>query len=112
MKKIYGVYNESDGKVYAVHEREEQAKDLPHVELVENFTREQSDWTDPVTQANYISTDRLAKAFRELCESTGMKKSALAKICDRNPATFSRYLAGDTPVPRLVWERVEEFKRR
>lgn len=111
-KKLYGVYDESDGEVYAVYRKPEEVKDLPHVELVENFTWEMSDWTDPATQVSYIATDRLAKAFRDLCDSTGMKKSALAKVCDRNPATFSRYFAGDNPVPRLVWERVEEFKRR
>ena len=109
-KKLYGVYDESSGDVYAVYHKAEEVKDLPHVEMVENFTWEMSDWTDPITQTNYIATDRLAKAFRELCESTGMKKLALAKICGRDPSTFSRYIAGDNPVPRLVWDKVYEFK--
>lgn len=111
-KKLYGVYDEDDGEVYAAYESLDEVNGLEYIEMVENFTWEMSDWTDPVTQENYIATDRLAKAFQELCESTGMKKLHLAKICGRDPSTFSRYLAGDNPVPRLVWERVEEFKGR
>ena len=55
--------------------------------------------------------DLSADAFDELCRRTGMKKGALAKICGKTPATFSRYCSGICPVPRLVWEKVKEFAK-
>ena len=54
---------------------------------------------------------RLAFLFNELCRSTGMKKSALAAACGRTNAMFSRYCSGIAPVPRLIWEKVESFKK-
>lgn len=109
-KIIYGVYDEDSGEVYEVYPTAEACAGLPAVELVENFTGEPSDWTCPVTAVNYIAVDRLAEAFRELCKSTGMKKGALAKICGKNPNMFTRYCQGTTPVPKLIWEKVAEFK--
>ena len=53
----------------------------------------------------------LAFLFDELCKSTGMKKSALAKICGKNAATFSRYCSGAPPVPQLAWDKVSEYKQ-
>lgn len=65
----------------------------------------------PADGQNWITVDRLAMAFEALCEKTGMKKSALAKRCGKNPATFSRYFSGETPVPELVWKMVESLIR-
>lgn len=82
-----------------------------YIELVENFTWEEPDYTDPETGINYIEAGKMAKAFDDLCHATGMKKKALAKLCGKNPATFSRYIAGSSPVPRLVWECVSRYKK-
>jgi hypothetical protein len=111
MKKLYGVCDEDDGVIYTAYRTEEECGGLPHVELVENYTWEVSDWTDAKNGTNYIAVDRVAKAFRELCKSTKMKKQALAQICGKTPATFSRYCSGVCPVPRLVWDKVESLKR-
>lgn len=111
MKKIFGVFDEEDGVIYTVYQTEEECGGLPHVELVPNPTWEQSDWTDNDTGEGYIAADRLAEAFNDLCRRTGMKKGALAKICGKTPATFSRYCSGVCPVPRLVWDKVESLKR-
>lgn len=111
MKKVYGVYDEDDGVIYTVYQTEEECGGLPHVELVEDYTWEVSDWSDSATGTNYIRADRLAFLFDELCKSTGMKKSALAKICGKTPVTFSRYCSGETPVPELVWREVDRIVR-
>ena len=109
MKKLYGVCDE--GEVYAVYSSPAECPGLETVELVENPTWGQSDWTDHRTGTNYIRTDRLAAAFDDLCSRTGMQKKELAKICGKSAATFSRYCAGTTPVPELVWREVERINR-
>lgn len=109
MKKLYGVCD--DGEVYAVYSSPAECAGLETVELVENPTWEPSDWTDHRSGTNYIRVDRLAFLFDELCKSTGMKKSALAAACGRTNAMFSRYCSGIAPVPRLIWEKVESFKK-
>lgn len=110
--KLYGVTDDDTGEVYAVYTTPEAVPGLDTVLLVENYTWEQSDWTDPVTQENYIRIDHLAEAFNNLCRKTGMKKKELAKICGKSAVTFSKYCNGDTPVPQLVWEKVESFIRK
>ena len=106
MKRIYGIVDEATGEVMTTA----TTYHIGSVELTENYTWEESDYTDPVTGKNYITIDRLAAAFNELCASTGMKKKALAQICGKNVATFSWYCSGQVPVPLLVWNKVNEFK--
>ena len=108
MKKLYGVCD--NGEVYAVYSSPAECPGLETVELVENPTWERGEYSDPRTDTAYIRVDHLAFLFDELCKSTGMKKSALAKICGKNAATFSRYCSGETPVPQLVWDKVSKFK--
>jgi hypothetical protein len=108
-KVLYGVFDEDDGEIYAVYSTPEECAGLPSVEMVRNFTWEPSDWTDKETGEGYIAVDTLAEAFCDLCRRTGMKKGALAKMCGKTPATFSRYCSGICPVPRLVWDKVKEF---
>ena len=108
MKKLYGIIE--DGEVLTAYTTLAELNGRDYVELTENYTWEGSDYTDPVTGKNYITIDRLAAAFNELCASTGMKKKALAQICGKNVATFSRYCSGQVPVPLLVWNKVNEFK--
>lgn len=107
MKRIYGIIDELTGEVMTTA----TTYHIGSVELVENYTWEESDYTDPVTGKNYITIDRLADAFNELCARTGMKKKALAQICGKNVATFSRYCSGQIQVPRLVWDKVAEYHR-
>ena len=108
MSKIYGLIGD-DGEIWTVYNSLAELNGREYVELVENYTWEMSDYTDPVTGKNYITIARLAAAFNELCASTGMKKKALAQICGKNVATFSRYCSGAIPVPVLIWDRVKEF---
>lgn len=108
MKKLYGIIE--DGEVLTAYTSLAEVNGREYVELVENYTWEPSDYTDPVTQVNYITPERLAQAFDELCHATGMKKKALAQICGKTDATFSRYCSGQVPVPVLVWNKVNEFK--
>lgn len=112
MKRLYGAFDEWTGEVFATYKTAEEAAalEIPVIEMVQNFTWETSDWTDENGE-NWIATDRLAKAFRELCDSTLIKKGALARLCGRNLSSFCRYTSGALPVPRLVWEKVAEFKR-
>lgn len=109
MSKTYGLIGD-DGEIWTVYHTLSELNGREYVELVENYTWEVSDYTDPVTGKNYITIDRLAQAFDELCHATGMKKKALAQICGKNVATFSRYCSGQVPVPLLVWNKVNEFK--
>lgn len=110
MKKLYGVCD-NNGEVYAAYSSPAECPGLETVELVENPTWERGEYSDPRTGTPYIRVDHLAFLFDELCKSTGMKKSALAKICGKNAATFSRYCSGETPVPQLVWDKVSEYKQ-
>lgn len=109
--KLYGVADDA-GEIYAAYRSPEEVPGLETVLLVENFTWEESDWTDPVTQENYISAERLAELFNALCIKTGIKKKELAKICGKTAVTFSRYCSGETPVPRLIWDRVSTIELR
>lgn len=111
MKKVYGVYDEDDGVIYTIYQTEEECGGLPHVELVENYTWEPSDFTDRETNTNYIAAERLADLFNALCQRTGMKKLTLAKMCGKGAVTWSRYCNGVTPVPRLIWEKVEQISK-
>lgn len=54
-----------------------------------------------------ITVDRSAKVFCEMCKATGLKKSAIAKMCGVTPNTISRYCTGFSPVPQAVWKLVE-----
>lgn len=54
-----------------------------------------------------ITVDRTAKVFCEMCKATGLKKSAIAKMCGVTPNTISRYCTGFSPVPQAVWKLVE-----
>jgi len=47
-----------------------------------------------------------------LIRRTGMRKAALAEACGKTPCTISNYLAGRSPIPPLVWDRIEEFAER
>lgn len=104
MKKLYGIADE-DGKIYAA----DDAWALDKVELVPNFTWQESDFTDPEGN-NWIIADRLAQLFGELCDSTGMTQKALAEYCGKTSKTFSNYATGKTPVPLAIWRLVEERK--
>lgn len=110
MKKLYGLVGD-DGEIWEAYNTLAELNGREYIELVENYTWEESDYTDHVTQVNYISVERLSAAFDALCDRTGMKKSALAKVCGKHITTFSRYFSGLTPVPQLVWEKVKEFER-
>ena len=44
-----------------------------------------------------------------LIRRTGMKKAALAEACGKTPCTISNYLAGRSPIPSLVWDRISEY---
>lgn len=50
--------------------------------------------------------------FNALCKSTGMKKKELAEICGKSAVQFSKYCNGISPVPRLVWDKVSEFRKK
>ena len=104
MKRLYG-YIDSDGEIISA----ETSPSLGSVELVPNYTWEQSDFTDPEGN-NWIAADRLAQLFGELCESTGMTQKALAAYCGKTPKTFSNYVTGKSPVPLAIWRLVEERK--
>ena len=106
MKKVYGVANEK-GEIYAVYTS--PPSDIDTVELVENYTWQPSDFSDPENRKTYISVKKLSALFAAHCKLTGLKKKELAKICGKNQTTFSRYFGGDTPVPRHVWDKVGEF---
>lgn len=82
------------------------------VELVENLTWEQSDYTDSKTGKNYIRIERQSEAFDKLCKSTGIKKKDLAKICGKSAVSFTKYCSGLVPIPKLVWDKVKEFERK
>lgn len=110
MKKLFGVCDQN-GEVYAVYTSPDECPGLETVELVENPTWERGEYSDRQTGTAYIRVDHLAFLFNELCKSTGMKKSALAAACGRTSTMFSRYCSGIAPVPRLIWEKVESFKR-
>lgn len=110
MKKLYGLIGD-DGEIWEAYQSPVELNGRDFVELVENFTWEKSDYTDPVTGINYITTERLAEAFNALCDRTGMKRKNLAGICGKHITSFSAYSSGKTPVPRLVWEKVQEFDR-
>ena len=101
MKKVYG-FVDSDGFIYAADE----TWGLEKVELVPNYTWEQSDFTDPEGN-NWIAVERLAALFDDLCKQTGMKKSALSSLCGVTASTFSRYCNGAIPVPASVWRVIE-----
>lgn len=109
MKKLYGIIE--DGEVLTAYTSLVEVNGREYMELIENFTWEQSDYTDPVTEINYITPSKLAAAFNALCAQSGMKKKVLAQICGKDATTFSRYCSGLTPVPRLIWEKVEEYSR-
>jgi hypothetical protein len=109
MSKTYGLIGD-DGEILTVYHTLAELNGREYVELVENYIWEGSDYTDTATGKNYITIDRLAAAFNELCASTGMKKKALAQICGKDAATFSRYCSRAIPVPMLVWEKVKGFK--
>lgn len=53
----------------------------------------------------------LGSRFSMLCKDTGIKKKELAQICGKTAVTFSRYCKGESPVPSLVWEKVENLKK-
>lgn len=110
MKKLYGILE--DGEVLTACQTLAEVGGRDYIELTENYTGEPSDYTDPVTQVNYITPERLAAAFDAMCDRTGMKRSALAEVCGKHNTTFSRYASGLSPVPRLVWEKVAEFDRK
>lgn len=108
MKK-YGILEE--GEVLTAYTTLAEVNGRDYIELVENYTWEPSDYTDPETGINYIEAGKMAKMFDDLCHATGMKKKALAQICGKHVTSFSGYTSGKTPVPRLVWEKVSEFKK-
>lgn len=110
MKKLYGLVGD-DGEIWATYSTLAELNGRDFVELVENYTWEGSDYTDPETGINYITTERLAAAFDALCDRTGMKRKTLAGICGKHITSFSAYSSGKTPVPRLVWDKVKEFDR-
>lgn len=105
-KIVYGIVDVEMGEVYAISSTDPCSTT---VRMTENFTWEESDFTDPKTGKNYICLDRLAEIFNDLCKRSGMKKHALAARCGKNPATFSRYCSGISPVPELVWREVERI---
>lgn len=109
--KLYGVTDES-GEIYAAYRSPDDVPGLDTVVLVENYTWEPSDWTDSETGINYIVLEKLAKLFNALCLKTGIKKKELAKICGKSAVQFSKYCNGISPVPRLVWEKVESYVRK
>lgn len=108
--RIYGIEDE-----FGIYKLCKSLAEVPEgdkmVELVENLTWEASDYTDPDTGINYIRIKRQAQEFDKMCRSTGMKKKSLAEICAKSPMAFTKYCSGAVPVPRLVWEKVAEFKR-
>ena len=106
---LYGV-KDSDGIIYAAY-RSPDDPGLETVPLVENYTREESDYTS-TSGKNYIDAYRLAYLFDQMCIRTGMKKKELAKMCGKSDVIFSYYCNGKTPVPQLVWEKVEQFDRK
>lgn len=108
--KLYGIEDDS-GDIYAACKSPKEVPGLDTIELIENITWEPSDYTDPETGVNYIRASKLAELFTELCKSSGMKKKDLAKLCGKNAVTFSRYCSGQTPVPQLVWEKVERIRK-
>lgn len=110
MKKLYGLIGD-DGEIWTAYQSPVELNGRDFVELVENYTWDKSDYTDPVTQVNYISIEHLAAAFDALCDRTGMKRNALAKVCGKHITSFCNYTSGKTPVPRLVWDKVKEFDR-
>ena len=60
-----------------------------------------------------ITVDRTADVFDEMCTKTGLKKSAIAKMCGVTPNTISRYCSGASPIPEAIWRLVEiEAERR
>ena len=101
MKKLYGIIEE--GEIISA----ETSQSLGSVELVPNYTWEQSDFTDTEGN-NWIASDRLAQLFGELCDSTGMTQKALAEYCGKTPKTFSNYVTGKSPVPIAIWKLVEQ----
>lgn len=106
MKKLYAKLND---RFEVVDTSKDETLEYNHL-LVENHTWKPSDWTE--NGVNYIISDRLAELFNELCNSTGMKKKELAKICGKTPITFSKYCNGIIPVPKLILEKVKEFERK
>lgn len=50
--------------------------------------------------------------LRRLIKRTGMLKAALAEACSKTPCTLSNYLAGRSPIPPLVWDRIAEYADR
>lgn len=101
MKRLYGKFE--DGEIISA----ENSQSLGSVELVPNYTWEQSDFTDPEGN-NWIIADRLAQLFGELCDSTGMTRKALAAYCGKTSKTFSNYVTGKSPVPMAIWKLVEQ----
>ena len=110
MKILFGAVRIETREIYAIYPTE--PIDIPFVRLVENYTMEDSDYTDTSTGINYITTEHLGSAFNELCANTRIKKCELAKMCQKNAATFSRYCSGATPVPKLVWKEVERIVKK
>ena len=102
MKKLYGILDD-DGVILTICRSLAEVGGRDYAELTENFTWEKSDYTDPETGINYITVEHLAAAFDALCDHTGMKRNALAKVCGKHITSFCNYTSGKSPVPRLVW---------
>ena len=110
MKIKFGIIDER-GEVYTGCDSEDEARGLDYIVMTENFTWEQSDWTDEFGQ-NWINFERLTDLFAALCKKTGMKKAELAKRCGVTAAHFSRYCSGKQPVPPLVYREIERLAEK
>lgn len=59
----------------------------------------------------YITVDRTAEVFCEMCKKSGLKKSEFAKICGISQTALNQYLTGAVAVPQEILERVQDFRK-
>lgn len=113
MRRLYAVADDK-GEINAYFRtaaEAEEAADAGDVvlPLVPNYTWfERSDMTDGAG-INWIRVDRLARSFARLVRRTGLKREALADMCGVSAASMSHYTNGVSPVPPLVFDRVEQL---
>lgn len=65
----------------------------------------------PGLDHQYITVDRTAEVFCEMCKKSGLKKSEIAKICGISQTALNQYLTGAVAVPQEIWERVQDFRK-
>ena len=110
----YGVLNES-GEVGMVFATEAEAiataglHDTDWVKLIPNRWWIDSDWSD--ADGNFITEAREIQELNRLIARTGIAKKKIAEIAGVVPATVTRWISGETPVPPLVLERLQEIDR-